>query len=188
MLSEIDLPPITPDPGPWVGTPAAPLAQDRIDVGAIGCDTVHLYGSFRDRKIQANEFRTFVFSGAKLPPQVGLTQTVGALPGPAAAAFVTRFREQMTACPDLDATAGTEVQELVATDQGKQAMTAWRLSTALPGDRTVEYDVAVLRHGTAVSVLAYVAAPKARIADQDFVAVAQRALERLARSAPYDPS
>ncbi|MDQ6522577.1 hypothetical protein RB608_03150 [Nocardioides sp. LHD-245] len=188
MLSEIDLPPITPDPGPWVGTPAAQLTEDRIDVGAIGCDTVHLYGRFRNRAFQANEFRTFVFSGAKLPPQVGLTQTVGTLPGPAAGAFVTRFREQMAACPDLDATAGTEVEELVAIDQGKQALTAWRLSTALPGDRTIEYDVAVLRQGTAVSVLAYVAAPKALIANEDFVAVAQRALDRLARTAPYDPS
>jgi DNA-directed RNA polymerase specialized sigma24 family protein len=188
MLSEIDLPPMTPDPGPWVGTPAAKLTEDRIDVGAIGCNTVHLFGRFRNRAIQANEFRTFVFSGAKLPPQVGLTQTVGTLPGAAAGAFVTRFREQMAACPDLDATAGTEVEELVAADQGKQALTAWRLSTALPGDRTIEYDVAVLRQGTAVSVLVYVAAPKARIANEDFVAVAQRALERLARTAPYDPS
>ncbi|MBM7519002.1 hypothetical protein [Nocardioides nitrophenolicus] len=187
MLSEIDLPPISPDPGPWVGTPAAKLTEDRIDAGAIGCDTVHLFGSFRDRAIQANEFRTFVFSGAKLPPQVGLTQTVGTLPAGAAGGFVTRFREQMAACPDLDATAGTEVQELLTTGKGPQALSAWHLSTALPGDRTIEYDVAVLRQGTAVSVLAYVAAPKATMANEDFVALAQRALERLARTAPYAP-
>ncbi|MBM0124658.1 hypothetical protein [Pimelobacter simplex] len=188
MLSEIDLPPITPDPGPWVGTPAAELTEDRIDAGAIGCDTVHLYDRFRNRAIQGNQFRTFVFSGAKLPPQVGLTQTVGALPAGAAGAFVTRFREQMTACPDLDATAGTEVQELLALGKGPQALSAWHLSTALPGDRSVEYDVAVLRQGSAVSVLAYVAAPKAAMANEDFVALAQRALERLGRTAPYDPS
>ncbi|GAA4076986.1 hypothetical protein [Nocardioides kongjuensis] len=187
MLSEIDLPPITPDPGPWVGTPAAKLTEDRIDAGAIGCDTVHLYGTFRDQEIKANEFRTFVFSGAKLPPQVGLTQTVGTLPSGAAGAFVTRFREQMTACPDLDATAGTEVQELLTSGKGPQALSAWHLSTALPGDRTIEYDVAVLRQGTAVSVLAYVAAPKASMANEDFVALAQRALERLARTTPYAP-
>ncbi|WP_408896573.1 hypothetical protein ACJ5H2_16775 [Nocardioides sp. R1-1] len=188
MLSEIDLPPITPDPGPWVGTPATALGEDRIDAGAIGCNTVHLFGRFKGKAIQGNEFRTFVFGGAKLPPQVGLTQTVGALPGGAAGAFVARFREQMAACPELDATAGTEVQELLSTGRGAQALSVWHLSTALPGDRTVEYDVAVLRQGTAVSVLAYVAAPKARIVDEDFVALAQRALDRLARSAPYDPS
>lgn len=188
MLSEIDLPPITPDPGPWVGTPAAKLAEDRIDAGAIGCDTVHLFGRFGGQAIQGNEFRTFVFSGAQLPPQVGLTQTVGSLPGGVAAAFVTRFREQMTACPDLDATAGTEVEELLSTGKGPQALSAWHLSTALPGDRTIEYDVAVLRQGSAVSVLAYVAAPKAQMANEDFVALAQRALERLARTPAYDPS
>ncbi|TNM40377.1 hypothetical protein FHP29_09965 [Nocardioides albidus] len=188
MLSEIDLPPITPDPGPWVGTPAAKLTEDRIDAGAIGCDTVHLSGTFRNKAIQGNEFRTFVFSGADLPPQVGLTQTVGALPAGAAGGFVARFREQMTACPDLDATTGTEVVELLSTGKGPQALSAWHLSTALPGDRTVEYDVAVLRQGTAVSVLVYVAAPKAPMANDDFVALAQRALERLGRTAPYDPS
>ncbi|WGY03205.1 hypothetical protein QI633_05465 [Nocardioides sp. QY071] len=188
MLSEIDLPPITPEPGPWVGTPATKLTEDRIDAGAIGCDTAHLFGKFRNQEIQGNEFRTFVFGGAQLPPQVGLTQTVGSLPSGAAGAFVTRFREQMTACPDLDATAGTEVVELLSSGKGPQALSAWHLSTALPGDRTIEYDVAVLRQGTAVSVLAYVAAPKATMADEDFVALAQRALERLARTAPYDPS
>lgn len=188
MLSEIDLPPMTPDPGPWVGTPAAKLTEDRIDAGAIGCETVHLYDRFRNRAIQGNEFRTFVFSGTDLPPQVGLTQTVGTLPSGAAGAFVARFREQMTACPDLDATAGTEVQELLIAGKGPQVLSAWHLSTALPGDRTIEYDVAVLRQGTAVSVLAYVAAPKARMANEDFVALAQRALERLGRAAPYDPN
>lgn len=188
MLSEIDLPPITPEPGPWVGTPATKLTEDRIDAGAIGCDTAHLFGRFRNQEIQGNQFRTFVFSGAQLPPQVGLTQTVGSLPSGAAGAFVTRFREQMTTCPDLDATAGTEVVELLSAGKGPQALSAWHLSTALPGDRTIEYDVAVLRQGTAVSVLAYVAAPKATMADEDFVALAQRALERLARTAPYDPS
>ncbi|GAA1539286.1 hypothetical protein [Nocardioides humi] len=186
MLSELDLPPITPDPGPWVGTPAAALNDDRIDAGAIGCNTVHLYGKFRGKAIQANSYRTFVLSNAKLPPQVGLTQTVGNLPAKAAGGFVARFREQMAACPELDATAGTEVQELAQTGTGATALSAWHLSTALPGDRTIEYDVAVLRQGTAVSVLVYVAAPKARIENEDFVALAQRALERLGRSAPYD--
>jgi len=187
MLSEIDLPPITPDPGPWIGTPAAALTENRIDAGAIGCNTVRLHGRFRGRPIADNQFRTFVLGGAKLPPQVGLTQTVGSMPAAAAGAFLTRFREEMTACPDLDATAGTEVRELASLTRGAQALSVWHLSTALPGDRTVEYDVAVLRHRTAVSVLAYVAAPKARIADADFVALSQRALERLARTAPYDP-
>lgn len=186
MLAEIDLPALRPDPGPWVGTPAAELTKDRIDAGAIGCNTVHLFGKVNGTAIQDNRFRTFVFSGAKLPPQVGLTQTVGALPPRQAAAFVTRFREQMAECPELDATAGTEVTELGATGRGPQAMSVWHLSTALPGDRTIEYDVAVLRQGTAVSVLVYVAAPRAQIADTDFVALAQRALQRLARIAPYD--
>ncbi|MCY1310013.1 hypothetical protein D9M70_601640 [compost metagenome] len=118
-----------------------------------------------------------MLSDAKLPPEVGLTQTVGTLPAGAGKAFVQRFREQMAACPDLDATAGTEVEELA---HDGEALSAWHLSTALPGDRTVEYDVAVLRRGTSVSVLVYVAAPRARMANPDFVALARRSVERLA--------
>lgn len=185
MLSEVDLPPLNADQGPWVGTPPAALAEDRIDSGAIGCDTVHLFGSFRDQRIQGNRFRTFVLGEAELPPEVGLTQTVGALPANAARAFVERFRQQMRACPESDATAGTEVDELASSSSPASALSAWHLSTALPGDRTVEYDVAVVRRGTSLTVLAYVAAPRARIADEDFVALAYRALDRLRAMAAY---
>lgn len=185
MLSEVDLPPLNADQGPWVGTPPAALAEDRIDSGAIGCDTVHLFGSFRDQKLQGNRFRTFVLGAGDLPPEVGLTQTVGALPAPAARAFVERFREQMRACPESDATAGTEVDEIASSGGSASALSAWHLSTALPGDRTVEYDVAVVRRGTSLAVLAYVAAPRARIADEDFVALAYRALDRLRAMAAY---
>lgn len=185
MLSEVDLPPLNADQGPWVGTPPAALAEDRIDAGAIGCDTVHLFGAFRGQKVQGNRFRTFVLSAADLPPEVGLTQTVGALPANAARAFVERFREQMRACPDSDATAGTEVDELASSGTSASALSAWHLSTALPRDRTVEYDVAVVRRGTSLAVLAYVAAPRARIADEDFVALAYRALDRLRSMAPH---
>lgn len=185
MLSEIDLPPLNTDQGPWVGTPPAALKEDRIDSGAIGCATVHLFASFRDRKIQGNRFRTFVLSAAKLPPEVGLTETVGTLPPRAARAFVARFREQVAACPDTDATAGTEVDEIASRDTRTTSLSAWHLSTALPGDRTVEYDVAVVRSGTALAVVVYVAAPRARIADDDFVALAERALDRLRAMKPY---
>ena len=167
------------DQGPWAGTPPARLEEDRIDSGAIGCETVHLYGSFREQEIQDNQYRTFVFNEAeKLPPEVGLTQTVGALPRRAATAFVERFREQMAACPDLDASAGTEVDELARSDTKKSALSA--------GDREVVYDVAVVRQGTAVSLVLYVSAPKAQIAEADFVALARRSLARVGSMGPYE--
>lgn len=188
MLSEIDLPPVGRDHGPWIGTPPTDLTEDRVDSGAIGCDTVHLFGMFRGRPIEANQFRTFLFREGRLPPEVGLTQTVGALPSPAAGRFVQRIRDEIAACPDQDASAGTEIQELARTGRGTTALSAWRLTTALPGDRSVEYHLAVVRRGTSVSLLVYVAAPRARIADADFVALARRSLERLDRMEPYEPS
>ncbi len=185
MISEIDLPPLAVDQGPWIGTPAADVTGDRIDAGAIGCDTARLFGEFRGQGIERNQFRTFVFDDANLPPQVGLTQTVGSLPRPAAGTFVQRFRDQVAACPDLDASAGTEVVELARTDRGTTALSAWHLTTALSGDRAVEYDVAVVRRGSSVGLLVYVAADKARIAGPDFVALARRALDRLGEMEPY---
>lgn len=187
MLSEIDLPPLSDDRGPWVGTPAARLTEDRVDSGAIGCTTAHLFGSFNKTRIQGNQFRTFALVESNLPPEVGLTQTVGALPVPTARAFVRRIRDQIAACPDLDTSAGTEVVELASSGDARVALTAWRLTTALPGDRTVEYDVAVVRRGTSVSLLVYVASPRARIGDADFVALARRTLDRLAEMGPYKP-
>lgn len=179
MLSEVDLPPLNVDQGPWVGTPAAALTKDRVDSGAVGCGTVHLFGAFRGQKVVDNRYRTFVLSAATLPPEVGLTQTVGTLPLASARAFVDRFRAQVAACPDTDATAGTEVDELASNGNAATALSAWHLKTALPGDKTVEYDVAVIRRGGALAVVVYVAAPKARIADEDFVALARRSLDRL---------
>ena len=181
MLSELDLPPLNRDQGPWVGTPPTKLTESRIDSGAIGCETARLFGRFGGQPIRSNQSRTFVLSAAKLPPEVGLTQTVGSLPVGSARAFVRRFRDQVAACPDVDASAGTEVDELASFSDARSALSAWHLSTALPGDRSVEYDVAVVRRGTSVSLLVYVAAPRARIADEDFVALARRSLDRLVR-------
>ncbi|GAA4811858.1 hypothetical protein ACFQ0K_04310 [Nocardioides caeni] len=185
FVSEVDLPPLERDQGPWVGTPAAKLSADRNDTGAIGCDIVRLFGSFRDQEVKGNQFRTFVLSASDLPTTVGLTQTVGSLPPRAARRFVERVREQMAACPDLDASAGTEVTE-IAGDGADTSLSAWHLSTALPNDETLEGDVAVVRSGTSLSVLVYVAAPGAGMADGDFADLARRARERLSRMDAYE--
>lgn len=180
FLAEVDLPPLQRDLGPWVGTPAARVTADRNDTGAIGCEIVRLFGTFRGQKVQRNQYRTYLLSTARLPTTVGLTQTVGSLPAPAARRFVERVRQQMAECPELDASAGTEVTEIA--DDGRGAsLSAWHLTTALPNDRTLEGDVAVVRDGTSLSVLVYVGAPRARVADDDFADLARRARARLAR-------
>lgn len=185
MVSEIDLPPVSQDHGPWIGTPPADLDEERVDTGAIGCDTVHLFGKFGSTTIRRNQFRTFLFGEGKLPPEVGLTQTVGALPSAAAGQFVKRLRGEIAGCPKKKAGAGTEVEELATAGSGSTALSAWRMTTALPGDRSVDYHLAVVRRGTSVSLLVYVAAPRAQMADPDWVALTRRALDRLARMAPY---
>ncbi|MEQ6902839.1 hypothetical protein [Nocardioides sp. YIM 152588] len=184
LISEIDLPPVGRSHGPLVGTPARQVTGERGTVG-VGCSTVQLNGEFRGAKVRTNLYRTFVFVDGDLPTTAGLTQVVGTLPQAKATEFVTAMRSQVAACPDEDTGAGTEVTELARVDDGASSLSAWRLRTALPGDRSVEYDLAVVREGTALTQLLYVAAEDARMSDADFVAVARRAAERLPQMPKY---
>ena len=49
----------------------------------------------------------------------------------------------------------------------------------------MKYDVAILRDGSSISQLIYVSAPGAVMRDTTFVALAERALERLSRMPDY---
>ena len=84
-----------------------------------------------------------------------------------------------------NASIGTDVARLVNEHGKRTDLRAWRMTTELPGNRSVEYDVAIVRHGGALSQLIYVSAPAARMADPDFVGLARRALERLTQLPAY---
>lgn len=185
MLAEIDLPPVGLERGSLVPTPIRRVTGDRGDVGAVGCNAVRLLREYGGQRIRTNLFRTFVFVDSDLPATTGLTEVIGSLPEGRARSFVDRLRSQIAACPDGDAGAGTEVAQLASRDQGGSAISAWRLETALPGDRSIEYDVAVVRQGTALAQLVYVGAEGARMTDAQFVALAERAQQRLGEMPPH---
>lgn len=182
LLDEIDLPPVALDQGSLVGTPSRRVTGNRGDISVLGCDAVRLLNTYGRTEIRTNLYRTFVFVDSDLPPATGLTEVVGTLPRGRAAAFVEELRDQITGCPDQDDSAGTEVTRLF--DGGDEGG-VWRLETALPNDQSVQYDVAVVRRGTALAQLVYVSAPDARIDDADFVDLAMRARERLAELPSY---
>ena len=102
-----------------------------------------------------------------------------------AEAFVAQMRNQITGCPDQDASVGTEVTPLFNGQDGNRSVSAWRLETEIGEDETISYDVAVVRRGTAVAQVVYVAAPGAEMTDDEFVALAFRAQERLRQLPPY---
>jgi DNA-directed RNA polymerase specialized sigma24 family protein len=185
MLSELDLPPIGTKPTRWAAPDASEITPGSTSTGLIGCSSIVFAGSFRGKEFKHALVRDWVLPDADLPPEVGLTQTVASLPPGPASDLVAQVRDQVAKCPDEDAGAGTDVQRLAGWDHGDQSLTAWHLVTRVTKDKTIEYDVAIMRDKGAVSQVTYVAAKDAPMPADAFVALAQRALERLGTMPSY---
>ncbi len=174
MLSEIDLPQVGSIKKPWVGTePRTPVTND----AASSCDTTSFRGKFRDKPFTNNATRTFVIPGARLPTEFGLTQTVGSLPGDRADALVGAVRNALGGCDALN----TDVEQVMSADVRDTSMSVWRLAVEVTDSRTVIFYMAIMRDGTSVSQLGFLPDSPGDLTSQEFVALAQRALARLAR-------
>lgn len=172
MLSELDLPPLPSTKKAWVGTePRAPLTND----AASACDSTSFRGKFGDRAFSRAATRTFVIPGAKLSKEFGLTQTVAALPGDGAARLVEDVRKQLGSCDSLN----TDVARVAFADVRSTSLTAWRLEVEVTDARTVTFWMAIVRDGTAVSQIGFLPDSPGDLTAQGFVALAQRALDRL---------
>ena len=185
MLSPVDLPFVGEPAEPWMGTPPQEITNTRTDMDVLGCVHPVLAGEYDGAKFRTDLVRTFVKVDSDLPPEFGLTQAVAALPTKAAGSLLEEYRAAINDCPDRDASAGTDVRLLRADDDGDESFTAWHLSTRLPNERTLEYSVAFLRSGSAVSQLVFVSAPGARMTDDQFVDITRRALQRLPQLPAY---
>jgi DNA-directed RNA polymerase specialized sigma24 family protein len=172
LLSEVDLPPVTKVTQPWVGTPPE---EATTNLAATRCDESDFAGDGFSR----GETRSFLVPGANLPPEFGLTQTVGALPRNQAEAFVAGVRRRLTSCPDRDL--ATQVDEVEQMSEGDRDLTVWRLTVEISDERSVTYLMGILRNGTAVSQLTFVPADGVVMGGEPFIALAMRAQERLAR-------
>ncbi len=174
MLGEIDLPPVPGVKRPWVGTrPRRAMTND----AASGCDATSFSGRFRKRPFRHTATRTFVVPEAGLSREFGLTETVGALPGAVAAALVGRVRRQLSTCEERDLT--TSVVEVRSSDDGPRNLSVWRLDVQVTDSREITFWMAFLRDGDAVGQLGFVPDGSRDIGEAGFVAVAERALERL---------
>ncbi len=185
MLSPIDLPFVGDPAAPWMGTPPREVTNTRTDMDVLGCVHPVLAGKYGGERFRTDLVRTFVKVESDLPPEFGLTQAVASLPKKDAGALLEDYRSAIDDCPDRDPGSGTEVRVLGTYDEGDQSSTAWHLSTRLPNERILEYSVAFLRSGSAVSQLVFVSAPGARMSDDQFVAITRRALERLPQLPRY---
>ena len=185
LLSPVDMPFVGDPAQPWMGTPPVEITNTRTDMDVLGCVHPALAGEYDGDRFRTDLVRTFVKVDSDLPAEFGLTQAVAALPQKTAGALLEDYRRAINGCPDRDSSAGTEVRVLHASDKGDESFTAWHLSTRLSDEQAVEYSVAFVRSGSAVSQLVFVSAPGARMSDEQFVELTRRALARLPQLPPY---
>lgn len=173
MLSEFDLPPMS-SKEPWAGTSPKEAAENRA---ATRCDET----SFQRPNLSGDLTRTFLFPQiAERNREFGLTQTVAmAGNGRQARRFVDQVRTKIARCAQDDL--GTDVTRLLDRSSKKGEMTAWLLDIELAGDRSLQFYMAIHRHGSSVSQVGFVPTNRLQMSRQDFTAVAERAQERLPR-------
>jgi DNA-directed RNA polymerase specialized sigma24 family protein len=172
LLVEADLPPVPTIDEPWVGTAPTKAKQN---IAATRCDSTEFTGPDFTKAFT----RTFVIPAAtQLPPEFGLSETVGALPPKEAQQFVDDIRGKLTTCPDNDL--GTTVESLVDDESGPADLSVWRLTVEVSQNRSVRFLMAVIRSGHAVAQLSFVPSDDVSIGPEAFEALAHRAQERLA--------
>lgn len=172
LLSEIDLPPVNTVDQPWVGT--APVPAD-VNVAATRCDNA----TFQGNGIQGDLTRSFVIPTAPdLPNEFGLTETVGLLPQQKQArAFVERIRRRLAECED--SVLGSTVTQTETSSSPDRDVTIWRVEVEISDERTVVYQMAILRNGAAVGQLGFVPSGEVTMEPGAFAALAHRAADRL---------
>ena len=171
LLVEADLPPVPTIDQPWVGTQPAKAQQN---VAATRCDDTEFTGPGFTTALT----RTFVIPAAtQLPPEFGLSETVGALPRKQAHEFVGTIRDKLAKCPDADL--GTNVEELVSEESGRRDLYVWRLTVEVSQERSVRFLMAAIRQGGAVAQMTFVPSDDLSIGSDQFVTLARRAQERL---------
>jgi DNA-directed RNA polymerase specialized sigma24 family protein len=170
MISAVDLPPVSEVMRPWAGTEPR---RARQNLAATRCDNAR----FRGDGWSTNLTRSFLIPDAGLPDEFGLTETVGALPAKRAAAFVRDVRDAMDTCAENDL--GADVSQIADRSSDSEDLTVWRVVIEVSEKRSVEFRMAILRTGTSVAQIGFVPAGDVRMTDETFVALTERALERL---------
>ena len=121
--------------------------------------------------------RTFLFPAKQKVDTFGLTQTVATMKTAQARKFVTEVRSRIRTCGE--ANLGTSVDTLVNRSGKNSELTVWDLDVEISDNRTIQFWMAIMREGNAVSQVGFTPADGMSMARDDFAAIAERALERL---------
>ncbi len=171
MLGEVDLPPALGVTEPWVGTEPR---KATVNAAATSCDNT----SFSGKGVSSALTRTFLVPGDdSLPTTFGVTETVGVMREQAARGFVAGVRQRIAACGNRNL--GTDVEPLVRRTSAHEDLSVWRLMIEIDDETTVPVLMAVARDRTAVMQLGFFPALPRTFRPGAFVALAERALDRL---------
>ncbi len=172
MLKELDLPPVSGAKGTWVGTDVGAM---QANSAATVCDPATFTGKPKLSPVS----RTFVFPKERKARGFGLSQVVGRGSVKASKTFVAQVRDRLGGCEDRNmAVTVSELPGGLSTK--KRDLAAWHLDVELDDDRKVQYLMAVVRDGRAVSQIGFVPTSELTISRADFSALARRALSRVA--------
>ncbi|MGD9960286.1 hypothetical protein [Nocardioides sp.] len=176
MLAAVDLPQAGSVIATWTATRPRKALQN---LAAIACDT----SDFSRAPVSNGMTRSFLIVNGDVPERFGITQTVGTLPTPKAAGrFVDAVRKRLGRCEDTDL-ASTVTPLFDSTDKAGE-IAAWRVETEVNDSDTIDFLMAIVRRGRSVAQIGFVTAPGATFDKDTFMALAQRASQRLAYMPP----
>lgn len=172
LLDVVDL----PRPGrvtqPWTATESR---QARVNLATPACDKTR----FDRAPVSHGVTRSYLILKAGLVDRFGITETVGTLPDSRrAAAFVDGVRKRMATCEDRFA--ASKVGRLADRHESGTQVSAWHITTQVGDQGAVDMLMAIVRRGPQVAQIGFVTARTATYDRATFLAVAQRAIERLA--------
>lgn len=170
LLAAVDMPPVAGAVGPWVGTDPE---RARSNFASTRCDNTQ----FRGQGMRHTLTRTFVFPAMQKEKTFGLTQTVATMKASQATRFVDEVRSRIRKCGE--ANLGTSVDSLVNRSRNDTELTVWDLDVEISDNRTIQFWMAIMRDGNAVSQVGFTPTSGMTMARDDFTAIAERALERL---------
>ena len=170
MLDAVDLPPVDGVAQPWAGTEPQ---QAKTNAAATRCDRADFSGG----SMSNNVTRTFLIPDARLADQFGLTETVGSLPEKKARAFVARVRDRLAGCAEKRM--GTEVERVRNVESKHRDLSVWRITSEISDTESVRFLMGIVRDGTSIAQVGFVPDGKVTMGPDAFVALVERALNRL---------
>jgi len=146
------------------------------NLAATTCDAT----TFSGAKTMA---RTFLIPGAKLPQSFGLTETVATYPNAAAAtSAAAKIRSQMQTCHKRQIGTSVNQQQTLAQNPLAPEIAMWHEQAQINSkSQVVTYWMGLTQSGRVVAQITFIPAPKVDTTAADFLALVERAAQRLAQ-------